>query len=293
MISIKQVQVKKNRSCAACISAAHKMFYDNINNVFCHIWPYSLACALTISIFYLFYVRNLLYGETILNSIVTYVSFGLAICLQVVYSARTFMLVNGQTMRWNIMRSFRLFFLEICMGAILIGVCLVVVSCFNGLKLTTTPEVMPKTLAIVTICSLVYGCFMLPFGYLAMKYIVEPDTKLLRLIIRKYTIGLRYWGLIFTTFLFIALCAFIITILLSMPMVIVSVANVISVIGVKQFGDPAGLPAWFAFLLLGVTTLSVFISLIVNVFFIFVCYLLYGSIEVRVKERTEYLKTKE
>jgi hypothetical protein len=105
-------------------------------------------------------------------------------------------------------------------------------------------------------------------------------------------VGWRYWGFIFITLLLAALCAAVCMFFVSIPMLIISMANTLSAIGVGYMGDPSGLPSYFSVLQYVVVALSSFICLYVYVFVIFVCYFMYGSIETREKERKEFLKIK-
>ena len=118
-----------------------------------------------------------------------------------------------------------------------------------------------------------------------MKYVMEPETKLRRIIFKSYATGLRHWGLVFTALFLAALCVALCALLVSIPLFIVIAADSMSVYGVNVLGDPTGLPSYFTTIQVIVFALTFFIWAYINIFTVFVCYFLYGSIETREKEK--------
>lgn len=290
---LKQVQLNKSRSYTNCISAAVAMFFDNTKAIFRHVWAYALAYAILFSAYSVLYAKTMLYGETPMISIAVYAVAVLLLCANVAYGSRVMMMLNNQKMRWNIMRCIHITLVFIALLLVWVAVCWAIALCFSGEAAATKPDVVSYWLLGVAAFSVVFACLLLPLNYVLMKYLIETGSKLHKIIKKSYITGLRHWGFIFVTMLLTVLCVAVCGTLISMPTVIVLVANSVSVIGVQQFGDPTGLPSWFSFLQFGVTVLSAFIGMFINIFVVFVMYFMYGSVEERVKEKTEYLKTKE
>jgi len=290
---LKQVQLNKSRSYTSCISAAVAMFFDNVKAIFLNVWAYALVYALLLSAYSVLCAKSVLYDETPTGIIAIGCVAVLLLCASVAYSSRVMMMLNNQKMRWNIVRCVRITLFFIALLLVWAAVCWAIALCFSGEMSTKNPDVVSYWLLGVAAFSLVLACLLLPLHYVVMKYLVEPDSKLRKIIKKSYVVGLRHWGFIFITMLLTMLCVVVCNVLISMPTVIVSVANSVSVMGVQEFGDPTGLPTWFPFLQFGVTALSAFIGMFINILVVFVIYFMYGSIEERVKEKTEYLKTKE
>lgn len=294
MNDLKQELLNKSRSYTACISASHRMLFDNIRQIFRHTWLYTLLFALSIALVSMFYVKVLTGGGYASPSFVWLIIAGvLMACLQIVYVARVFMLVGGRTMKWNVIRCIRLFIVYLCFSVVVSAVQWALVYMTVGGNAVVTPDKLTEVMLVIICSSVLFGCVFLPFIYVFTKYVLEPESKLSKVFFKAYKVGWRYWGFIFITLLLATLCAAVCIFFVSIPMIIISMANTLSVMGVNYLGDPSGLPAYFGILQYVVVAVSSFICLYINMFVIFVCYFMYGSIETREKERKEFLKLKQ
>lgn len=265
------------------------MLFDNIRSIFSRTWIYCLALALVSAVYLSLYIHAMLYGSSTWLTVALCAVSLITLCAEIAYYARAMFVVNGQPMKWNIKRCT---ILTACYIASCIVMVFVYAAVFYGVTMakqpTTLYDMMP-TFYILGGVSVVIYLLLLPFIYVGMKYLVETDSKLEKIIFKSYKTGLRHWGLIFTALFLATLCAIICAVLVSAPMFIVLAANSLSVYGVNFIGDPTGLPSYFTVIQFVVYALTFFIWAYINMFIIFVCYFLYGSITTREKEKNEML----
>lgn len=292
MNNLKQAAIDKSRSYISCLSEAHRMLFDNIRQIFSRTWIYITVLSVLSAVCFSLCIHSMLYGISTTLTIAISVITLATLCAAVTYYARVMYLVNGRKMKWNIIRCSKI---AVCYIGVCIFLLLIYSAITYGIVLSkgtvTLLELMP-VFCIFGGVSLVVVLLMLPFAYVTVKYLMEPDRKLKEIIFKSYAVGIRHWGFIFIALFLATLCTAICAALVSIPTLIIMSANALSVFGVNYLGDPTGLPSYFTALQLTVVALSTFISLYINIFAIFVCYFLYGSIETRVKEKKEYEATK-
>lgn len=293
MNNLKQESLNKSRSYTACISASHRMLFDNIRTIFKHTWLYALLLALSMSMMSMFYIKALIGGGYSSSSFICLVvSLLLVVCFQVGYTSRVLMLLNCQTMMWNVKRYLRLILLYLCVSFAISAIQWILMYLVIGGTTSVPSDKMPVTMLLIACSSLFFACVLLPYVYVFMKYMIEPESKLSKLLFKVYKTGLRYWGFIFITLLLAFLCVAVCMFFVSIPMLVITMANTLSVMGVSYLGDSSGLPSYFDFLQYMIVAVSSFICLYINIFIIFVFYFMYGSIETREKERKDFLKMK-
>lgn len=294
MNGLKQEILNKSRSYTACISASHRMLFDNIRVIFKHTWLYTLLFALSIALMSMFYIKAIMNDSYESSYFICFVSsLVLVACFNVGYVSRVVMLVNNNAFKWNIIRCIRLLLLYLCFSVIIAAAQWVLVYLVVGRDVYATWSNLSVTLVLISCFYLFVACVLLPYSYVFVKYMMEPKSKLLKLMFKVYKTGWRYWGFIFITLLLASLCAAVCVFLISIPMLIITLADTLSSIGVGYMGDSSGLPDYFNILQYIVVSVTSFICLYVNVFMIFVCYFMYGSIETREKERKDFLKVKQ
>lgn len=290
MDNIKQASLSKSRSYIACLSEANKMLFGNIRTIFSRTWIHCTVLAVVTAIYISLYLHAMLYGYTMTTKIGVGIFSLLMLAVSVVYFSRIMFLVNGRPMKWNLVRSTKLTICDVCLNIILLliysGVTYLVVQS----KQPTDIIQLQPMFTVFGASALIISLLLLPYVYVIFQYMMEPESKLRKIIFKSYTIGLRHWGLIFIALLLAALCIFICSMLVSIPMLIILSANSLSVYGVNYLGDPTGLPSYFIVIQLIVFILTFFIWSYINIFTIFVGYFLYGSIETREKEKKDAKK---
>ncbi len=287
-MNLKQEQLDKSRSNASCISAAHRMLYDNIKSIFKYTWIFAAAYAVLTALFYTFRSAALTEELTIMTVVVLGVLGLLALCSQIAFYSRVMSILDNQTMKWNIIRSLRIFVFYVCIGIVTTLLIVALNIILNAVSCTNMSVLIIANLALILVIALV----LLPYVYVSMKYYMEQDSKLTKLVFKSYKTGMHYWPTIFTIMLLTYLCVVALAIIISIPMDIMMVAQAISIYGVNYLGDPSGLPSNFLLLMFIVCSLTFFIFMYINIFVTFVSYYMYGNIETRDKEKREFLKGK-
>lgn len=293
MNDLKHEFLNKSRSYTACISASHKMLFNNIRVIFRHTWLYTLLLSMSIALLSTFYIKPFTDGGySYLSYLCLVALLVLTACFQVGYVSRVFMLLDHHSMKWNVIRCIRLFLLYFCISVVVSALQCGLACLIVGMDASFTVERMLAVLGAFIGSSLFFACVLLPYIYVSVKYMMEPNCRLSKLLFKAYKTGWHYWGFIFITLLLAMLCVVVCMFFVSIPMFIITMANSLSALGVGYMNDPSGLPSYFDILQYVVVALSSFICLYINVFTIFVCYFMYGSIETREKERKEFLKMK-
>lgn len=289
MNSLKQAPLNKNRSYTACISAAHRMFFDNIKPIFRHTWIYAMAYALSFALYLSFSASHQVDRLSASALACVFISFMLMACAQIAYFARTMMLVDNQPMKWNVIRFIKIALWYTCLTVIIATATAILIYIITRGQPISNPDTLAALFLTLVSAVVIAACFMLPYIYVATKYVMEPDSKLRKLVFKSYKTGIRHWGFIFTTILITTLCVAVCAFFVSIPMLIIMMADIQSAVGVSLLGDPAGLPSYFSVLKFIVVSLSSFICAYINIFVVFVYYFMYGSIETREKEKSDFL----
>ncbi len=287
-MNLKQEQLDKSRSIASCISAAHRMLYDNLKSIFRYTWVFAAAYAVLTALLYTFYANSVTSEPTIMTFVGFWLMSLVVLCGEIAFYSRVMSILDNQPMKWNIVRSLNLFIFYICVGVVIVLLFAILNTILYATSCTSVTTVTVVNLALIIILMLV----MLPYVYVSIKYYMEPECKLTKILFKSYKTGLRYWLTIFTIMLLTFLCVFALAIIVSIPMDIMMVAQAMSIYGVNYLGDTSGLPSYFLTLMFFISALTFFIFMYVSIFVVFVCYFMYGNIETREKERKEYLKGK-
>ena len=290
MDNIKKSSISKSRSYTACLSEAHRMLFDNFRVIFSRTWIYFAALAVISAVCFMLYTHTMLYGNSTGQTVAMCGFSLLMLCSVVVYYSRVMFLVNVRPMKWNIIRGFRLAACYYAFCILVWGAQAFITYNYVLIHQPISPEALMPLAIAFNVANIVIGLLMLPYVYAAVKYFIEPESKLRHILTSSYATGLRHWGFMFMAMLPAVLCVLLIALFLSIPMLIVITANSYSVFGVNFIGDPTGLPSYFPVIEGSVFALTFFIWAYLNVFVIFVGYFLYGSIEARKKEKKAFLK---
>jgi len=282
-----QLILNKNRSYTACIAAAYKMFSGNIKLIFRHTWAFAAVLALSVTLYYICNI-GLGYDPTTADFVKVGVSALILILADIAFSARVMMLFDKQPMRWNVIRCLKLTLFEIVLVVLWSVIIVTSVYFLNSIKPFSYERIALIILAFVVVAVLL----SLPLIYVVMRYFMDTDCKLHKVLFKSYATGIRHWGLIFTTSLLAFLIVAALTAIVSLPTIIVIIADTLSVYGVKMLGDLPGLPSWFGVLRLSAFALTTFACLYINIFLINVFYFVYGSIEVKDAEKDKFLNQK-
>ena len=302
-LQMKYEELMKNRSYAKTIKAAWKAFIENFKTIFRHIWPYAIGLAFVSALYVLNTVKLTSNNIDIIALITLFFTFILLLLVSVVFAGRADMLINPKSFLWNIGRAFKLFVFEgivlILFGAILI---LIAYMCSpdNTKDLSALHQAGPsmqdivlqqnetisamKTGAIIMATSFAFTLLLLPFVYVSLKYIIDTETRILKIFWSGYKIGLRYWGYIFLTMLVTFIIVLFPSVLISLPTSLLNLAIHFNEAGVAN-GDPNAIPSYIGILTFITAFISYFLLAFISIFCLFIGYYVYGTIETRQQER--------
>lgn len=301
MIQLKQEELIKSRGYRATIKAAYNLFTDNYKVILKHIWPYALALAVILGFFILNQFKT--YGQvpSLSNLLVSFALMIITFAAEIVFFGRTMMLLNKQSFTWNILRYVKatlwLILLIIVLSLIVGGVA----AAFGYFSTRTTdavgiPQTDPmilmqqqqmlyfKNMMVGMLVMTVLSLLLLPIVYIYMKYFVEPDTHFHKIFFKGWKTGMKHWGYIFLTLLVVTICIGIVSLIISLPLIILFTAYGFSIQGVAQ-GDDPGIPGYFTTLAYSVSVVAYFIYAFLMLFIMFVSYYIYGSIEAKEQEK--------
>lgn len=281
--------IYKSRGFSSCINSAYHLMGDNMKSIIRGTWLPALLVSLFSGIVATLYIPSdeiLSFGlaHTGLYFTLFYGSvLGILICHVWLYS-RLMSVLNDQPRLWN----FKRVLLSI-LYAFLIGflVGFVVVSAFYlGLRMTggnPTKFLFDNWLVVLIVLILIILA-LLPFNYIIMRYLYDKDARFWGDLPKTYKTGLRHLGFIFITTLLTSIIVGLIVMVVSLPLNILNIANLLSY-GGRQMGDPVTLPGYFLPLFF-FTMFLVTIALLYVYMFQFIVYLfVYGSIEKSEEER--------
>lgn len=258
MIALREEEVMKSRGYASTVGVAYSAFTSNFRELLRFMWPYSLAYAIGIWLSSFIYMKLwptiigwLAEGRWLMAFGPWLLVLGLTVLFVLLLYGRTAMLLNNKGLAWNMAR---LLTLMLCLLPVFI-------------------------LSLVTL-----GLLWIPVAYPAYQYVVNTKARFMSTFFKGYATGLRHWGYMFLTQLLASICAVLVMITISMPMIVLSLAQRVSTVGFLE-GDPLGVPSYFGFLVGGVMIATAFVASFVTVFLIIVGYYMYGSVATRERER--------
>lgn len=294
MESNKHDELFKNRGLGATLKAAYNMFLARFQFVLKHLWPaalfFAVFASLLVSMPYTFGGQPSLWLFLPL--------FLLAIVATVVLYSRIAQLLNGQSWKWNLGRMVKLILVSVGVNllvAVIVGVVWILAWLLFAPQESSTPveaqlsvdqiaAASLKILSVVGIVSLVLCVLMVPLTFSYTKYVVDTKSQLREIFGSSYRQGLRHWGYIFSTIVLSSLLIMLVVVVLCLPLIIVNAAQIINMQGMAH-GDASGMPGGFGWIVYIVSAATYFVLSFVLVFCAFVCYYMYGTVEVRQKER--------
>lgn len=296
MIETDSVELMKNRGYGSLLIAAFKTVTADFKHIIKHQWPYATAYALVMAYAAIRFINDLRADVT--EPSVHWVEVGIIMLLvfavDTAFTGRAAMLVNGMSIKPSMLRSLRLNIFIVVLKALVLVI--MAAAMIAVTKLTDADAFIVSFTGYSATAALAVWLIAvmaaIPYIYSAPKYMVETRAKVRGLIISGYGTGGKHWGYIFITMLLLCIVTGAVVLLISIPMIVLVCALGMAVAGLAM-GDDLGLPGYFYPMMYGVGTVTFFIISMVNLYRMFVVYYLYGSIEIRTKEKAALLKSNE
>ena len=278
----------KVRSSRGCISAGYRLYTSHFKHIFRYSWVaaliYALFCSVSGALMIMMPRLIPITAAVIILVECLFVSYGFSVLKQ----HQTF---------GNILRPAKWFSIDThifgrtvkCWLCLLV-IYLIVSAIIGGLTVLAFKYLAPYTaLGVSVFICLVLFCLLLPLAYIMMRYILNDGIGFWKQLKISYGVGMRRWGFIFIVVLVAAIVEVLLMMLLSLPAIILSLANTQSVLGVAM-GDPYALPSYMPALAAGTFLIIGFLQAYVVLSVLFPIYYMYGAIDAQEQEKQDFNK---
>ena len=278
----------KVRSSRGCISAGYRLFTGH----FKHIFRYSWVAALIYAVF-----CSVGGAMMIMMPRMMPITAAILIIVECLFASYGFSVLKQHQTFSNILRPAKWFSLDthIFVRTIKCWLCLFVIYLIASIIIVGIGFAAFKFLSLYTaigaaaLGALVIMCLLLPLTYITMRYILNDGIGFWKQLKIGYGVGMRRWGFIFIVVLVAVIVELLLLMLLSLPAIILSIANTQSMFGVAM-GDPYALPSYMPALAAGTFLIIGFLQAYVMLSVLFPIYYMYGSIDAQEQEKQDFNK---
>ena len=278
----------KVRSSRGCISAGYRLFTGHFKHIFRYSWVAALIYALFCS------VSGAL---MIMMPRLIPITAAVLIIVECLFASYGFSVLKQHQTFGNILRPAKWFSLDthIFVRTIKCWLCLFIIYLIASIIIVGIGFAAFKFLSLYTaigaaaLGALVIMCLLLPLTYITMRYILNDGIGFWKQLKIGYGVGMRRWGFIFIVVLVAVIVELLLLMLLSLPAIILSIANTQSMFGVAM-GDPYALPSYMPALAAGTFLIIGFLQAYVMLSVLFPIYYMYGSIDAQEQEKQDFNK---
>lgn len=280
----------KERSSRACISAGYRLYTGHFKHIFRYSWVAALVYALFCS----------LVGAVMVTAPrLMPIAAGILFIVECLYASYGFSVLKQHQTFGSILRPVKWFSIDthIFMRTLKCWLWLLVIAIVVGVIIGGMSAVAVKYLSgsaytavgFFTLGSLVILCLLLPLAYVIMRYVLNDGIGFWKQLKIGYSVGMRRWGFIFVVVLVAIIVEILLMLLLSLPALIISLANTQSIFGVAM-GDPYAMPSYMPALAAGTFLIIGFLQAYVSMSVLFPIYYMYGSIDAHEQEKQDFNK---
>jgi hypothetical protein len=282
--------LQKDRSGRACISAGYRLYMSNFKRIFRYSWVAALVFAIVTSIsgtMLILHPRLALCSLLMMIFVeALFASYGFAVLKQHQQTG----VINYSPKWFNL--DVHIFVRTLKAWLNLLVIYIVVTGLVAGITILSASYLPLYTaIGLTGLVGLLAFIFLMPLAYTNTRYVLTDGISYWQNLSERYGIGLRRWGFIFLVVFVTILFMSVISLLTSLPALILSIANQTATMGYIT-GDPLGMPSYIGWLAAVVFLLIGFIQAYVILSFLFPIYYMYGAIDAHEKERKEFNKTK-
>ena len=278
----------KVRSSRGCISAGYRLYTGHFKHIFRYSWMAALVYALFCSV-----------GGAMMIMVprLMPITAAILIIVECLFTSYGFSVLKQHQTFGNILRPAKWISIDthIFVRTIKCWLCLLVIYLIVSIIIVGLAYAAFKFLSLYTaigataLSSLVILCLLLPLAYITTRYILNDSIGFWKQLTIGYGIGMRRWGFIFIVVLVAVIIEMLLLMLLSLPAIILSMANTQSVLGVAM-GDPYALPSYMPALAAGTFLIIGFLQAYVMLSVLFPIYYMYGSIDAQEQEKQDFNK---
>ena len=282
--------LQKDRSGRACISAGYRLYMSNFKRIFRYSWVAALVFAIVTSIsgtMLILHPRLALCSLLMMIFVeALFASYGFAVLKQHQQTG----VINYSPKWFNL--DVHIFVRTLKAWLNLLVIYIVVTGLVAGITILSASYLPLYTaIGLTGLVGLLAFIFLMPLAYTNTRYVLTDGISYWQNLSERYGIGLRRWGFIFLVVFVTILFMSVISLLTSLPALILSIANQTATMGYIT-GDPLGMPSYIGWLAAVVFLLIGFIQAYVILSFLFPIYYMYGAIDAHEKERKEFNKKK-
>ena len=280
----------KERSSRACISAGYRLYTGH----FKHIFRYSCVAALVYALF-----CSLVGAVMVSAPRLMPIAASILFIVECLYASYGFSVLKQHQTFGNILRPAKWFSIDthIFMRTLKCWLWLMLIAIVVGIIIGGMSAVAVKYLdysaytavGFFTLGSLVILCLLLPLAYIIMRYILNDGIGFWKQFKIGYGVGMRRWGFIFVVVLVAIIVEVLLMLILSLPALIISLANTQSMFGVAM-GDPYTMPSYMPALAAATFLIIGFLQAYVSMSVLFPIYYMYGSIDAHEQEKQDFNK---
>ncbi len=283
----------KHRSVTSCMSEAYNLITSNLKDLVKHTWMATLPYAFLTALFIYLRTPNKAlhdWGDT--NPIISFlfqsiVYWGLIVAAFFAGAILWHWITNkpfGQSLkRFTLASVCSIAFIMI--SGLTIGIAIIALCTALGISFSPVSRgcdfSAPIFFALIIIISILF--FLLPFAYIIPRYMLLDKEEPMK-VWKSFKTGLRHSGSIFKMGFLGALLIMVCSLILNIPLSILTGAQIYSQIGALE-GDPIGVPGYFSPLYIIISTVAFFVYNYVNYWLLTSFVYLYGSIESDEREK--------
>lgn len=284
-----ETELYKIRSLAHCAKVAYELYASNFGRIVRRTWLPALVLSVVLALGHLLSHQFPLLPDAATGGEMPgwqplAVLFGTAVAAlpaAVWTNAAVASLLNGMAFRANLGRMARL-------AGVLTAIAVVALAVVGGVGVLPLARSAPEDAGhaallsggVALLAAVVVAVCMLPIGYSATKYSMEPSLPVSTVVGKAYRRGWRHWGLLCSATLLTGIVTMVLGVVVLMPVAVTQLAFLSDQMGVAM-GDASGLPATFPLLVFMAVLASAMLMVYVMVWVLLVFYYLYGTIEAR------------
>lgn len=281
----------KERSTTSCLRAAFDYYSKNATKILRRTWIVALISAILANI-----PTGLLSSPDLTtmspHKLLTFVciasvSFVMSILMYILFRAKIYGILNGQSTKKNYIRNLSV----ILLTAVLIGMCVLCSIGFSYacntlahglLKGHASAPVLIKCLTRIVFIILI--AIILPFSFANTQYLIDSKVSFSHIFRKAYKTGWKNWGYLFSIIFVSAILTAIAYCIVFSPSIVLFLASDLNLYGIA-LGDTNSLPTYFPILAFLMTTLSSLIFEYIDIWLILVFYYTCGHIQTRQKRK--------
>lgn len=284
-----------NKGVSTCIKAAQTLLTQNFKALAHKLWPVALINSILLTVVFLINIPDKALNDMGLSHpvaalIIMVVTYLLLLVSSAFFSASIASWINEGRLRGNLLRAFAIVGVELIV-LIISSLIMTHVAPLAGKAVVSSGIANADKAPIIgfvvmVVVLLAFWAFALPLTFSTTRYQIDHKTHFVEVFTKGYKTGLCHWGYEFLSYFVAALLSIVASFIAFIPLFIATLAQAFNQLGMLN-GDPDGAPAYFPWLLIITSIVSMMLYCIVFTWMYLVVCQTYGSVETREQQRLE------